>query len=91
MEDDKTLSRSDALEKLEKNIHEDAAFHLFLVNFSENYIYPYFPNLSREQQIEIANLLNDFRDIVDPEHFVPFYFKNANWIEASMRENIIKE
>jgi hypothetical protein len=61
------------------------------MNLWNLYISPHFNSLDKSHQIHITKLLNDFRDIIDPEHFVPLFFYTENWIEYLERDTIIQQ
>jgi hypothetical protein len=73
-EEDPSLTYLQAARLVENFIYDAAAFHAFLGRFWNKCVFPYFNNLSTEQERDLIKLSNNFRDIVDPEHYVPLYF-----------------
>jgi hypothetical protein len=73
-EEDPSLTYIEATRSVEDFRQNAAAFHLFLGRLWNKNILPHFNTLSTDQQRSIIRLTNDFRDIVDPEHYVPVYF-----------------
>jgi len=90
-EEEPWISRNKAIQRVMEFQNNRAAFHLFLADLFNACIFPRFISLSRDEQIFYINLLNDFRDIVDPEGYVPLYFHNGNWDETLMRDKMREE
>lgn len=44
-----------------------AAFHILLADFYNSYIESNMDHLNASERIKLHNLLNDLRDIIDPE------------------------
>lgn len=65
--DGEGLSREEAIQEFEKMRQDCAGFHGFLATIYNEYIVPTIGNLPKKRQMEIKSMLNDFRDIVDPE------------------------
>jgi hypothetical protein len=82
-------SREDAKEEFEKTRQDCAGFHAFLATIYNEYISPTIWNLPKKRQIEIHSMLNDFRDIVDPEGYIPLFFDNGNSIEMMERNKAV--
>jgi hypothetical protein len=85
------LSYTEAISAFEEMKKSCAAFHIFLVELYNTYIYPKIWKFSEEKQREIRSLLNDFRDIVDPEWFIPLFFDSGNSIETLERNKMVME
>lgn len=66
MEDDE-ISRDEAIEKVMGFQRDAAAFHTVLGDFYNENIDPHINELPTGQVSKIRALLNDLRDIVDPE------------------------
>lgn len=91
LEDDSTLSWNEACMKVEVFQGDMAAFHILLADFYNSYIESNMDHLNASERIKLHNLLNDLRDIIDPEWYMPLYFHNWNWLETWMREVIERE
>ena len=91
MEEERGITHAEAHRRVMAVQNDAAAFHLFLADLYNTYILSAFPRLDRITQIYFLDLLNNFRDIVDPEGYIPLYFHNGNWLETLMRDKIRKE
>lgn len=62
-----------------------AKFHIFLNHIVVKAISPLIGKMPKDEQKRFLDRLNDFRDIVDPEMYVPASFKTGNTFEDIAR------
>ncbi|MBC7498441.1 hypothetical protein H7170_02245 [Candidatus Gracilibacteria bacterium] len=91
MEEDPELTSIEAAYFVDDFIEQNARMHISLARLWNDTILPYYDDLDRIKQLSITQLLNDFRDILDPEHFIPLFFCNGNILERIARDHIISE
>jgi hypothetical protein len=85
------LSYREASLSFEESQRDCAGFHFFLASIYNEHIYPKLIGLSVEEVRTIYSMLNDLRDIVDPEYYIPLYFHNGNIPELLERQKMVEE
>lgn len=65
-----------------------AGLHIYLIGIYNVHIKTKLFAIREEEQNEIVTLFNDFRDIIDPRYFVPFFLENGDMIENHEREKM---
>lgn len=91
MEEDPELTHDEARDFVDDFIEQNARIHIFLAYLWNNNVCPYYANLTKIEQAHITHFLNDFRDIIDPEWYIPIFFYNGNWHEVLMRNRMIED
>jgi hypothetical protein len=85
------ISYVEANDSFSANQREIAGLYFYLGGIYNEYILPKMTDLPKEAKNELFSLLNDFRDIVDPEGYMPMYFFNGNGVEFLERGKILDE
>jgi hypothetical protein len=83
--DGEILTVSQARAYLTRDQRTCARFHIFLNHIAVKAITPQIARLPKDEQKPILDRLNDLRDIVDPEMYVPASFINGNTLEQMAR------
>lgn len=91
IQDDEGLSYEEASLEFEEFQRDCAGFHFFLIRLHSEYIYPKMWDLPIQKVHEIYSTLNDLRDIVDPEYYIPTFFHNGNIPELLERQRMVEE
>lgn len=89
--EEEDISYEEAEESFLANQREVACLYFYIWGLYNEYILPKINTLTKKQKNELFSLLNDFRDIVDPEWFMPMYFFNGNGVEFLERGKILDE
>jgi hypothetical protein len=61
------ISYNEASKCVMRSQNDSAAFHLFLADLYNSCMYPDIHNFDINTQVQYLDLLNNFRDMVDPE------------------------
>lgn len=89
--DEENLSYQEASLEFEEFQRDCAGFHFYLGWIYNEYILPKISKLPTEKQFGIYSTLNDLRDIVDPEYYIPLFFYSGNTPELIERNKILEE
>ena len=79
------ISYDDARAMVVSDQRRCARFHIYLNHLAQNAIAPRIDAYPLEKRKPLFRRLNDFRDILDPEMFVPASFNPFNVLERMER------
>ena len=91
MEEDPELTWQEANQYLDYSTDQNARIHIFLAQLWKDTIEPHYYNLDYSEQVLVAQLMNDLRDTLDPEYFIPLWFNTWNTIEKIMWDKSSEE
>lgn len=91
IQNDPELSDREASVIVDDFIEHNARIHILILQLWNKCILPYFNTLEKVDQIYMADALNSLLDILDPEHFIPHFFYNGNYVESMVRGQILIE